>query len=75
MKNPTLSKRIIVEGKEDDAFTGNFEISINGGGLSTMLIHSKKTMKGHGRATSTVERNRIVAAIETYLEDMDNASE
>lgn len=77
MNNPTISKRITVKGKEDETITGNFEVTISGEGRSTLLIHSKTTTGRHGHDAcilpySAAERNRIVAAIETYLEDMDS---
>jgi hypothetical protein len=74
MKQSDISDRIIVEGSEDPSFTGNFEITLSataeaGIVLPARLIHSKKTRgKTDRRATSTAERDRIVAAIVTYLE-------
>ena len=48
------------ESIEDDGFTGNFEVYVN-----DVLVHSKATMPGHGRASSLRERNRILAAMQT----------
>jgi hypothetical protein len=75
MKQSDISDRIIVQGSEDPSFTGNFEITLSataeGIALPARLIHSKKTRgKTDRRATSTVERDRIVVAIVTYLEQL-----
>ena len=48
------------ESIEDDGSTGNFEVYVN-----DVLVHSKATMPGHGRASSLRERNRILAAMQT----------
>lgn len=76
MKQTKIAERIIVEGKEDEAFTGNFEVYLvsgEGGTQPKVLVHSKNTIRGHGCATTATERNNIVVAIETYLEDTENA--
>jgi hypothetical protein len=79
MKQSEISDRIIVQGAEDDTFTRNFEITLSPTGparggttLTPRLIHSqKKRPTTDRRATSTAERNRIVAAIATYLEELE----
>jgi hypothetical protein len=80
MKQSEISDRIIVQGAEDNTFTRNFEITLSPTGqtarggttLTPRLIHSqKKRPTTDRRATRTAERNRIIAAIVTYLEELE----
>jgi hypothetical protein len=65
LSNQSFVSQIQVEGSEDSEFTGNFDVML---GPEKTLIHSKKK-QGKGKASSTEERERIVAQIKLYLQD------
>ena len=48
---------------EDAGTTGNFEIRLNG-----QLIHSKKTIPGHGKCEKPEEREAVFTAVRQLLQ-------
>ena len=70
LRKQPFADRLNIQGLEDSAFTGNFEVFLFADGQSKQMIHSKKTA-GQGRAESSMERKMICEFIEEYLDDME----
>ena len=55
---------MLVTSTQDETVTGNFEVKLVD---SNKLIHSKKTMAGHGKCDTKEQREAIISKIKSAL--------